>query len=211
MNLSEINWDFNEAGTWPTPVKAVVIAIACVLVAVGGYYYDTADQLEALERLEQTERDLKSSFEAKQKKAINLPDYKAQLEQIEDSLTEIIKQMPTRSEVANLLVDISQTGLASGLEFRLFRPIDPVRRDFYWELPINIQVIGRYEELALFVSGLASLPRIVTVHNVKISPVSQQAKGESSDKMVMDATIKTYNEGEQGPAPAKPQQRRGRR
>ncbi len=211
MNLSEINWDFNEAGTWPTPVKATVIAIVCIVVAVGGYYYDTADQLEALERLEQTERDLKSSFEVKQKKAINLPDYKAQLEQIEESLTEIIKQMPSRSEVANLLVDISQTGLASGLEFRLFRPTEPVRRDFYWELPINIQVIGRYEELALFVSGLASLPRIVTVHNVKITPVSQQAKGETSDTMVMDATIKTYNEGEHGPAPARPVQRRGRK
>lgn len=212
MNLSEINWDFNEAGTWPLPIKIIIIAILCLLVGIGGYYYDTSDQLDELKRLEHTEQELKSSFETKQKKAINLQDYKEQLAQIEDSLAEIIKQMPTEAEVANLLVDISQTGLASGLEFRLFKPANPVRRDFYSELPINIQVVGRYEELALFVSGLASLPRIVTVHNVKITPMKQQGKdGAQSEKMIMDAVIKTYNESAEGPAPAKKVQRRGRR
>ncbi|GAB4270163.1 MAG: type 4a pilus biogenesis protein PilO [Methylomicrobium sp.] len=214
MNLSEVNWDFNEAGTWPLPIKIVVIAVVCVAVAIAGYYYDTSTQLEELDKLKKTELDLKSSFETKQKKAINLPDYKAQLAQIEESLAEIIKQMPTRAEVANLLVDISQTGLASGLEFRLFKPANPVNRDFYAELPISIQVIGKYEELALFVSGLASLPRIVTVHDVKIKPMAQAAKGKKesrqSEKMIMDATIKTYNEGGSGPAPAK-KAPRGRR
>lgn len=210
MNLSEINWDINESGSWPTPVKAFVIGIVCVLVAIGGYYYDTADQLEELDRLEKTEQELKSSFEIKQKKAINLPDYKDQLTKIEDSLKGIIKQMPTRAEVANLLVDISQTGLASGLEFRLFKPGEPVGRDFYSELPISIQVIGKYEELALFVSGLASLPRIVTVHNVKISPITKVGNDKLTDKMTMEATIKTYNEAEQGGGSAKHDHRRGR-
>jgi type IV pilus assembly protein PilO len=101
----------------------------------------------------------------------------------------MIRQMPTKAEVASLLVDISQTGLASGLEFRLFKPSQPIKRDFYYELPIDIQVIGKYEELGLFVSGLSSLPRIVTVHNVKISPMAK------SDTMVMNTTVKTYNEG----------------
>lgn len=189
MNLSEINWDFNEAGTWPLPIKIVVISALCLLVAGVGVYYDTLDQLAELENSERMEVELKRSFEVKQKKAVNLQDYKEQLQQIEASLAEMIKQMPTKQEVASLLVDISQTGLASGLEFRLFRPETPVRREFYSELPITIQVTGKYEELGLFVSGLASLPRIVTVHNVKIAPL------DKSESMIMDATVKTYNEG----------------
>ncbi len=187
MNLSEVNWDFNAAGTWPFPIKAATIALVSILVAAAGVYYITLDQLNELEQLEKKELELKNTFEIKQKKAINLPDYREQLKQIEASLGEMIKQMPTKAEVANLLIDISQTGLASGLEFRLFKPAAVIRKDFYSELPINITVIGKYEELGLFVSGLASLPRIVTVHNVAISP-------EQAPLLKMDAIIKTYNE-----------------
>jgi len=187
MNLSEVNWDFNAAGTWPLPVKAAAIVLVSLVVAGAGIYYITIDQLNELEQLEKKEQELKKSFEIKQKKAVNLPDYREQLKQIEASLGEMIKQMPTKAEVANLLIDISQTGLASGLEFRLFKPAGVIRKDFYSELPINIKVVGRYEELGLFVSGLASLPRIVTVHNVSISP------GKDTF-LTMDATIKTYNE-----------------
>jgi type IV pilus assembly protein PilO len=190
MNLSEVNWDLNEAGVWPVPAKALVIAILCILVAIAGYYVDIEDQQIALETLEQKELDLRKSFEDKQKKSANLQDYRDQLAQIETSLAIMIKQMPTKEEVASLLIDISQTGLASGLEFRLFKPDNPVNKDFYSELPINIQVIGKYEELSLFVSGLAALPRIVTVHNVNILPVDKEKPGA----MVMDALVKTYNE-----------------
>jgi len=186
MNLSEVNWDFNAAGTWPFPVKVVAIIIVSMVVAGAGVYYITLDQLTELEQLEAKELTLKTSYEAKQRKAVNLPDYREQYKQIEASLGEMIKQMPTKAEVANLLVDISQTGLASGLEFRLFKPSGKIRKDFYSELPISIKVIGKYEELGLFVSGLASLPRIVTVHNVSITP--------NKELLVMDATIKTYNE-----------------
>jgi type IV pilus assembly protein PilO len=189
MNLSEINWDINEAGVWPLPIKIIAILIVCIAAAAAGYYYDTVDQMDQLAALEKIEIDLKSNFEIKQKKAVNLQDYKDQLQQIESLLQEMIRQMPTKAEVASLLVDISQTGLASGLEFRLFKPSQPIKRDFYYELPIDIQVIGKYEELGLFVSGLSSLPRIVTVHNVKISPMAK------SDTMVMNTTVKTYNEG----------------
>jgi len=188
MNLSEINWDINASGTWPFPVKLAIAAIVCIVVAAGGFYLDTVGQIEELEALEKQEVDLKADFESKQKKAANLQDYRDQLAQIETSLAIMIKQMPTKEEVASLLVDISQTGLASGLEFRLFKPGAPIARDFYSELPINIQVVGKYEELSLFVSGLAALPRIVTVHDVKISPVGKD------DTMLMDATVKTYNE-----------------
>jgi type IV pilus assembly protein PilO len=200
--LNELDWDINTAGTWPLPVKAFMCALVFVAVAGLGYYFDSMTQLDELAASEKKEVDLKSEFENKQKKSVNLQDYRDQLAQIETSLAIMIKQMPTQEEVASLLVDISQTGLASGLEFRLFKPGAPVVKDFYSELPINIQVIGTYEELSLFVSGLAALPRIVTVHDVKLTPVAAagaagEASKAASDKdnnIVMDAVVKTYNE-----------------
>lgn len=198
MNLSEVNWDINAAGSWPTPIKIAAATIISLLVVIANVYYITVPQLDELDVLEKEETSLKASFENKQKKAINLPDYRAQLEQIESSLGEMLKQMPTKAEVANLLVDISQTGLASGLEFKLFQPNAPISKEFYSELPINIQVVGKYDELGLFVSGLASLPRVVTVHNVNIAPVAKTDKGGS---LAMSAVIKTYNEAEQSGTP----------
>ncbi len=200
MNFSELNeldWDINNSGSWPVPVKAFMIGLVFLLAAAAGYYFDTMGQLEGLADLEKKEVDLKAEFEGKQRKSVNLQDYRDQLAQIETSLAIMIKQMPTQEEVASLLVDISQTGLASGLEFRLFKPGAPVNKDFYSELPISIQVIGKYEELSLFISGLAALPRIVTVHDVKITPVASNvgAVGTAKDEtMVMDAIVKTYNE-----------------
>ncbi|MDD1630645.1 MAG: type 4a pilus biogenesis protein PilO [Methylococcaceae bacterium] len=189
MNLSEINWDFNTAGTWPLPVKAAIMLFVCAVVVGGGVYFDTLDQLKSLESAEQKEQTLKREFELKQKKAVNFQDYQNQLTQIEASLDEMIRQMPTEEELASLLVDISQTGLASGLEFKLFKPQTPILKDFYSELPINIQVTGKYEELGLFVSGLASLPRIVTIHDVNIIPE------DKNGAMLMSAMVKIYNEG----------------
>ncbi|MDP3876382.1 MAG: type 4a pilus biogenesis protein PilO [Methylobacter sp.] len=208
MNLSEINWDPNAAGTWPLPIKAATIALICVLVFGAGVYYDTLDQLAELDASEKKEVELKQSFEIKQKKAINLEDYQQQLEQIEVELEQMIRQMPTQEEVASLLIDISQTGLASGLEFRLFKPDAPVRKDFYSELPIKIEVIGRYEDLGLFISGLASLPRIVTVHDVNIAPEDKEGKG---GKMVMNALVKTYNEAADAAAPVTAKKKRGQK
>ena len=189
MNLSEINWDFNEAGTWPLPIKVAMMVLVCVMVGGGGFYFDTQNQLASLDSAKQKEQEFKRDFEAKQKKAVNFQDYKDQLTQIETSLDEMIRQMPTEEEVASLLIDISQTGLASGLEFKLFKPDAPIVKDFYSELPISIQVIGKFEELGLFVSGLASLPRIVTIHEVNITPEGKDGA------LLMSAVIKTYNEG----------------
>lgn len=215
INFSEVNWDFNTAGSWPVPIKIASFVLVSILVASAGVYYITLDQLDELEQLEVKEVELKKSFAQKQKKAINLSDYREQLTQIEASLGEMIRQMPTQAEVANLLIDISQTGLASGLEFRLFKPANVIRKDFYSELPINIRVVGKYEEIGLFVSGLASLPRIVTVHNVNISPVNVSKNKSLKDKnlknkdslLVMDAVIKTYNE-ESGRAEKKKNRRK---
>jgi type IV pilus assembly protein PilO len=205
MNLSEINWDFNAAGTWPLPIRVATTLLICAMVAGAGVYFDTLDQLAALESTEQKEPDLRHEFEGKQKKAVNLKDYQDQLAQIEIQLYEMIRQMPTEEEVASLLVDISQTGLASGLEFKLFKPDAPIRKEFYSELPISIQVIGKYEELGLFVSGLASLPRIVTVHDVNITPEGKDGA------MLMNAMVKTYNEGSDTAKVDKETKKKGRK
>jgi type IV pilus assembly protein PilO len=189
MNLSEVNWDINAAGTWPLPVKLAATLIVCVAVGLFGFYFFTVDQLDSLEAVRHKEQELRTVFESKQKKAVNLQDYQKQLKDIEASLDVMIRQMPTEEEVASLLIDISQTGLASGLEFKLFKPSGPVKQEFYSELPISIQVLGKYEELGLFVSGLASLPRIVTVHDVNMVPQGKDGT------MLMNAIVKTYNEG----------------
>jgi type IV pilus assembly protein PilO len=189
MNLSEINWDFNSAGSWPLPVKTAMMIFVGAAVVGGGVYFDTLSQIKQLEISEQKEQTLKAEFESKQKMAVKFNDYQDQLTQIKASLEEMIRQMPTEEEVASLLVDISQTGLASGLEFKLFKPDAPIAKDFYSELPISIQVKGKYEELGLFVSGLAALPRIVTIHNVNMIPESKDGS------MLMTAIVKTYNEG----------------
>ncbi|MCX7098493.1 MAG: type 4a pilus biogenesis protein PilO [Methylococcales bacterium] len=205
MNLSEIDWDFNSVGSWPLPVKAVVIIFTCLTVIGVGVFFDTMDQITDLGSAELTEQTLKTDFETKQKKAVNFQDYKDQLTQIEASLNEIIKQMPTEEELASLLIDISQTGLASGLEFKLFKPDAPILKDFYSELPINIEVIGTYQELGLFVSGLASLPRIVTLHEVQIVPDGKDGA------MLMSAVVKTYNEGTEASTDSGTKKKRGRK
>ena len=127
-----------------------------------------------------------------------MQDYKDQLKEIENSLGEMVKQMPTKAEVASLLIDISQTGLANGLEFKLFQPRDEAHKEFYTELPIDIEVIGKYAQLGSFVSGLASLPRVVTVHDVHIQPLpsndASKVDKPENRRLQMNATIKTYNE-----------------
>lgn len=207
MSLRDVNWEFNAAGTWPLYIKISIILVVCSAVIGGWYYFDTMEQWDELKVIEKKELALRKDFEDKQKKAVNLQAYRDQLKQIEASLGEMLRQLPTKQEVASLLIDISQTGLASGLEFELFQPSGLVHKDFYSELPIKMRVKGRYEEFGLFVSGLASLPRIVTIHNVQIQPTS-------GDQMLMKALVKTYSENlepAKKPKRGKGKKRRGRR
>lgn len=193
IDLADIDWDFNSAWNWAAPVRAAVILISCLMLFGAGVYFDTLDQLAALEIAEKKETELKTLFELKHNQAANLPEYQEQLKQIKQKLTDIIKQMPLEEEIAGLLIDISQTGIASGLEFKLFKPSPPVAKDFYSELPINIEVTGKYDELSFFLSDLASLPRIVTVHDLTITPVDKTKIGKQSI-MLMAVTVKTYRE-----------------
>lgn len=186
MNMQELNeLDFGNVGDWPAAVKLILILILCGLVATGWYFLDTEQQYIDLNRVEKVEQELRTDFEAKQAKAANLDAYRAQLTEMEESFGAMLRQLPNRTEVADLLVDVSQTGLAAGLEFELFKPQNEVPRDFYAELPIQIRVIGDFHEFGEFVSGLAALPRIVTVHDVQIRP-----RGEG--KLVLEATARTY-------------------
>ncbi len=187
MNLQELNeLDFSNIGDWPIAVKAVLILILCGLVGAAWYFLDIEDQYVNLARVEKVEQDLRQDFEIKQAKAANLEAYRAQLAEMEESFGAMLRQLPNRTEVADLLVDVSQTGLAAGLEFELFEPQGEVPKDFYAELPIKIRVIGQYHEFGEFVSGLAALPRIVTIHDIKIRP-----RGDSQE-LELEATARTY-------------------
>jgi type IV pilus assembly protein PilO len=192
MNWQELNeLDLSNAGDWPLVVKLIIVLILGAGVVAGGYYLDTKDQYAALERVERKEGDLKQEFETKQAKAANLDAYRQQLAEMRESFGAMLRQLPNKSEVADLLVDVSQTGLAAGLEFELFQPAGEVPKDFYAELPIKIRVTGGYHEFGEFISGLAALPRIVTIHDVRIKPRGRNQQGGDAD-LALDATVKTY-------------------
>ncbi|KRT54094.1 type IV pilus inner membrane component PilO [endosymbiont of Ridgeia piscesae] len=193
MNLQELNeLDFNNIGQWPMVVKLILVLIVCVLVGAVGYYVDTEKQLKKLKQVEQKELKLRDEFVEKQSKAANLDAYKKQLEEMKQSFGAMLRQLPNKTEVADLLVDVSQTGLAAGLEFELFKPQGEVPREFYAELPIKIKVNGYYHEFGDFISGLAALPRIVTIHNVNISHRKRRTAGADDGRLILEATAKTY-------------------
>lgn len=179
--------DFSNIGSWPLVVKGVLITVVAVGVLALGYFVDIQAQQENLDRITNEEKRLKEDFEFKQAKAANLDAYKAQMVEMEDSFGAMIRQLPSKTEVEDLLVDISQTGLASGIEFQLFKPLAEKHIEFYAELPITLKMTGTYHQFGEFVSGIAALPRIVTLENISING----GKGKSGD-LTMDVTAKTY-------------------
>jgi len=191
MNLELDQLDLSNISRWPAAARAVVILFLMGGVIFLGYWFHTKDQLQQLEKAEQKEGDLRIIFERKAKQAANLEAYEKQLEEMRESFGAMLRQLPNKTEVADLLVDVSQTGLASGLEFVLFQPKAENPREFYAELPISIRVTGDYHEFGNFVSGVAALPRIVTLHNITINRTQ-------GDKLSMDLTAKTYRYLEEG-------------
>lgn len=187
MDIPSVNdIDFNESGEWPLIGKIVAGLLIFAVIWGGGYYFIIKDKRIELAQLEQTETELRASFEIKQSKAVNLEAYKEQMKEMELSFASMLQQLPRKSEVADLLVDISRTGLVNGLEFELFKPEEERPIDFYIELPITMRVTGTYHQFAEFISGIAALPRIVTLHNFKMGPLT------SDGNMTMDITAKTY-------------------
>jgi type IV pilus assembly protein PilO len=195
MDLSDLNeLELSNIGEWPVPAKVLVIVFMCGILAFGWYYFITSNQLKRLETIEAKEVELKTTFEIKQAKAASLGAYREQLAAMRKSFDSMLRQLPDKTEVAALLVDVSQTGLAAGLEFELFQPAGETNKDFYAELPIKIRVVGHYHEFGHFISGLAALPRIVTIHDVNIATGDggRRAEAAPGGLLRLEATVKTY-------------------
>ncbi len=187
--------DANDVGRWPLAFRAAVIAIVFVAVlGLGVYFTIIKDQSPQLERARAEEDTLRVTFENKQRKAANYDAYKAQLMQIEQSFGTMLRQLPGETEIPSLIVDVSQSGLAAGLQEKLFQPQPEVPKDFYAEKPIKIRFSGSYHEIAKFVSGVAALPRIVTLHDINITPESQ----DTFDQLSIEVTAQTYRYLDEG-------------
>jgi len=183
--------DPRDPGRWPLAVRAGAVCVCfAVLTGVLLYLFVWQDRMPELQGRQNTEQQLRDEYHNKHSKAVNLAAYKQQLADIEKSFGALLRQLPSKTEVPNLLVDISQTGLAAALDEKLFQPGQELKKDFYAELPIKISLTGSYHEFGEFVSGIAALPRIVTLHDIEIKPVDKNAAG--SDQLELDLTAKTY-------------------
>ena len=192
FSLDELNnldvSDLKNIGTAPGIVKGFIIVLLCVIVAAAGYFLVTTPALEELKKIELEETNLRSIFDEKAAKAANLDAYKQQLDEMRQSFGALLRQLPNKTEIETLLTDISQTGISSGLEIELFKPEGLIPKDFYAEYPIKLKVTGRYHQFAQFVSGVAALPRIVTLQNIEIEPAGK----DSGVKLSMELTAVTY-------------------
>jgi type IV pilus assembly protein PilO len=191
MNLLEElqSLDPRDPGRWPLAVRAGAVGLCfLVLTAALVYFFVWDAQIPELQRREDVEQQLRQEFKTKHAKAVNLDLYKQQLKDIERSFGALLRQLPGKTEVPNLLVDISQTGLSAGLEEKLFQPQPEQKKDFYAELPIKIRLTGSYHQFGQFVSGIAALPRIVTLHDIQIKSENKDAY----DQLSLELTAKTY-------------------
>ena len=195
FNLDDLrNIDFNDYGKWPLPIKVVAIALLCIALAGAGFWFDTRVQMDSLDVARSKEGELKEVFKSKQHQAANLVAYRNQMEEMKRSFGTMLRQLPSKTEVDDLLQDVSQTGLKNGLDIDLFKPENEIPAEFYAELPITIKVTGSFHEFGKFVSDVAALPRIVTLHDFSIFP-QQKTKKDSENQgnlLVMEATAKTY-------------------
>jgi type IV pilus assembly protein PilO len=181
--------DVNDVGRWPFAFRAGVIGIVfAAVVGLGIFWTIVENKAPQLARAQADEETLRVTFKNKQKKAANYDAYKAQLVQMQQSFGTMLRQLPGKTEIPSLIVDISQTGLAAGLQEKLFQPQSEIPKDFYAEKPIKIRLSGGYHEIANFVSGIASLPRIVTLHDINITPEEKDVY----DRLTMEVTAKTY-------------------
>ncbi|VAW57161.1 Type IV pilus biogenesis protein PilO [hydrothermal vent metagenome] len=189
IDLSNVDInDIKKIGSAPTPVKAILILFICLAAGGAGIFFDTKPQLEVLETAEKKEQELRVTFDEKQSKAANLEAYAQQLEDMKQSFGALLRQLPNKTEIESLLTDISQTGIASGLEIEYFKPEGLSPKEFYAEFPIKLRVTGRFHQFGKFVSGVAALPRIVTMRNIKIL----KPKSKSGVQLEMEVTAVTY-------------------
>ena len=195
MNLEDLQHHLepDNIGNSPLSVRLGVIITLCTIIIGAGLWFDTQKQLDELADHQKKEIGLKEEFKVKALRAAKLELYKEQLAEMNATFGALLRQLPEKTNVESLLVDVSQTGLASGLEVNKFKPSDEEKKGFYAELPIKLEVIGSFHEMATFISGIAALPRIVTISDMKLEPAEKAKVDEvQSDRLKMSATAKTY-------------------
>lgn len=188
MNLLEELRQLNteDPGSWPAGIKAGALLVLLMSIIIVGYFFDWQAQWEALDRAQAEEETLKQSYLIKKRSAVNLDALRQQQNEIEQSLSALLKQLPDKSEMEALLVDINQAGLGRGLQFELFKPAtNETIKEFYAELPVTIRVTGSYHDIGAFASDVSHLPRIVTLNDISIKP-------DQEDKLILDVVAKTF-------------------
>ena len=192
FNINEL--DFNNIGNWPQKAKVVFCIVLALFIVVMGYLMVFRGQQEELEGLERKESELRADFEKEQGRAVNLEPLKQQLAQMEQVLQQMLRQLPSKTEMPDLIIDVSQTALSSGLNNELFQPGVEVPREFYAEKPIKLRMVGSYHQFGAFVSGVASLPRVVilTMHDINLKPHERGGVISRNGALVLDGTVKTY-------------------
>jgi type IV pilus assembly protein PilO len=206
MKLEDIrNLDFNNMGGWPAGAKVGFCVLLAVLIGLGGWWFLIKDEQARLETTQQREPALKREFEQKQAKVANLDAYREQLAEMCQILLEMMRQLPSKTEMPELIADISATAIASGIDNELFEPRPEILKDFYAEQPIQLRMAGTYHQFGAFVSGVATLPRVVilTMHDIQLRPRAGEAAGAAAapGTLMLEGTIKTYRyleEGERG-------------
>jgi len=188
--------DFNDIGSASRSVRYVILGLLLAVILAIGYYLLIKTKKEQLERVQQQELTLRADFEYKQQKAANLEAYEAQLAEMQELLETMFRQLPSKTEMDKLLVDISQTALGAGIDVQLFQPNAETMHDFYAERPISVRMLGDYHQFGEFVSGVASLPRVVilTMHDIALRRASDKDIGVSRNdgRLILEGTVKTY-------------------
>ena len=183
--------DYSNPGGWSKGIKVGAVVLVAVVILAVGYWFFIKEKQENLKSLQRTEVDLKNTYAAKYQKAAQLPAYKNQLEEMEVILQSMLRQLPSKNEMSDLIVDVSQTALASGIENELFEPGAETLKGFYAEKPITLRMKGNYHQFGNFVSGVASLPRVVilTMHDISLKPIGEATQG---GRLILEGTAKTY-------------------
>ena len=188
--------DFSDIGSAPTSVRYLILGFLLVIILVIGYFLLVKSKIEQLEMVQKLELSLRAEFEQKQAKAANLEAYEAQLAEMQELLETMFRQLPSRTEMDKLLVDVSQTALGAGIDVQLFQPNAEAYHDFYAERPISVRMLGDYHQFGEFVSGVASLPRVVflTMHDIALRRANDRDIGVSRNdgRLILEGTVKTY-------------------
>lgn len=186
--------DFNDIGSAPASVRYLILCLLLIIIMAIGYFLLIKTKTEQLEVVQKRETALRVEFENKQEKAANLEAYEVQLAEMQDLLETMFRQLPGKTEMDKLLVDVSQTALGAGIDVQLFQPNAETHHDFYAERPISVRMLGDYHQFGEFVSGVASLPRVVilTMHDISLRRATRQDVGGGDGRLILEGTVKTY-------------------